>query len=141
VYGRLRPDVDARAHDLYRTQLSSHMEVMFLAEQRGIVAGILRCVDSASSPLLFPARYCYVSSVYVRPAHRRGGVLRALMAAAEAWCRERELGEMRLHNSIASSMAGPAWDALGFEVVEEMRRRPVDARHRLAARAMRAETR
>ena len=91
-------------------------------QERRIV-GILRCVDSPSSPLLLPERYCYVSSVYVVPSERRRGVLRALVAAAERWCDERGIDEMRLHNASSSHVAAAVWGALGFEVVEQVRRR------------------
>src|ERR1051325_10802437 len=83
MYGHLREDVDERAHELFAHQLVSPVEAMFLAERAGAVIGMLRSVDSASSPLLLPERYCYISSAYVRPAHRRTGVLRALFRAAE----------------------------------------------------------
>jgi ribosomal protein S18 acetylase RimI-like enzyme len=123
LYGRLRLDVEARATELYRAQLSSSSEVVFLAERHGRIVGMLRCVDSVSSPLLYPDRYCYVSSVYVRPAERRRGVLRALYDAAVAWCDEHGLDEMRLHNAASSAVASQTWAALGFEVVELVRRK------------------
>ena len=47
------------------------------------------------------------------------------MAAAERWCRERGLDEMRLHNVAGSEAAERAWDALGFEVVEQVRVRTI----------------
>jgi GNAT superfamily N-acetyltransferase len=124
-YARLRSDVDLRAHELYRTQLTSPYETIFLAHRAHRPVGVLRCVDTATSPVLLPERYCYVSSVYVVPDERRKGVLRALMHAAERWCDEREIGEMRLNNSAASAEARAIWDALGFQVVEETRRRDV----------------
>jgi GNAT superfamily N-acetyltransferase len=127
VYAGLREDAADRARLLFYTQLTSPYETMFLAERGGHVVGILRCVDTPASPLLLPDRYCYVSSVYVRPEERRSGVLRALLAAAERWCDERGLTEMRLHNSSTSATATRAWSALGFEVVEHVRRRVVDA--------------
>lgn len=123
LYGRLRHDIEARATELYRVQLSSPAEVVFLAEKHGRIVGLLRCADSVSSPLLYPDRYCYVSSVYVRPSERRRGVLRLLYDAAVAWCDERGLDEMRLHNAASSDTASQAWEALGFEVVELVRRR------------------
>ena len=73
----------ARARELFAAQLRSPTETIFLAERGGEVVGILRCVESMGSPLLEPARYAYVSSVYVRPEARRRGVLRALRGAAE----------------------------------------------------------
>jgi len=124
-YAHLRPDVRLRAYELYRTQLTSPYEIIFIAERARVVVGVLRCVETATSPVLLPERYCYVSSAYVAAGERKKGVLRALIGAAETWCGERGLGEMRLHNSSRSSEARAAWAALGFEVVEEVRRREV----------------
>ena len=136
IYGRLRADVTARARELFAAQLRSPSEVMFLAsfERAGVTAlagrptsvGILRCTESISSPLLEPARYAYVSSVYVHPDARRQGVLRALLRAADVWSRARGLEEMRLHNVADSASAGVAWAALGFQVVEHVRLRVID---------------
>jgi GNAT superfamily N-acetyltransferase len=130
-YARLRPDVRLRAYELYRSQISSPYEVIFIAVRSRQVVGVLRCVETATSPVLLPERYCYVSSVFVTRDERRKGVLHALMDAAERWCDERGLTEMRLHNSSTSREARATWTALGFEVVEEVRRREV---HRPAER-------
>ena len=127
IYGRLRTDISPRARELFGTQLRSNMESIFLAEHDKEIAGILRCVESIGSPLLEPARYAYVSSVYVRPESRRRGVLRAMLGAAERWARARGLDQMRLHNVAGSASAEPAWDALGFEVVEQVRVRNIPA--------------
>ena len=121
IYGRLRADVGDRARELFANQLRSTMESIFLAEAAGGVVGVLRCVESIGSPLLDPARYAYVSSVYVRPEARRRGVLRALLHAAERWARARGLDQMRLHNVAGSADAEGAWSALGFEIVEQVR--------------------
>src|SRR5918992_629253 len=78
IYGRLRPDAEQRARLVFGSQLEASNEVIFLAEEGRHTVGLLRCVESIASPLLVPDRYCYVSSVYVVPKHRRHGVLRAL---------------------------------------------------------------
>ena len=127
VYGRLRADVADRARELFASQLRSPNEVMFLAEHEGEAIGVLRCVESVGSPLMEPARYAYVSSVYVRPEARRRGVLRALLGAAERWARDRGLRQMRLHNVAGSANAEAAWSALGFGVVEQVRLRDLSA--------------
>ena len=62
------------------------------------------------------------------PKAREQGVLSALLAAADTWCRERGLDEMRLHNAADNPLANAAWDALGFEVVEHLRVRPLNRR-------------
>jgi ribosomal protein S18 acetylase RimI-like enzyme len=127
VYKRLRPDIEERARRLFAEQLGSANEISYLAERGRDPVGILRCVETIGSPLLFPARYAYISSVYVRPAERRGGVLRELLGAAERWCRDRGLGEMRLHNAADNETANAAWQALGFHTVEVLRIRTVSA--------------
>lgn len=121
VYGRLRADAERRARPIFEAQLEADNEVIFLAERAGEALGLLRCVETVASPLLTPERYCYVSSVFVRPAARRQGVMQALVARAREWCAERGLTEMRLHSVGTRASAAAAWDALGFEVVEQVR--------------------
>ncbi|MDB4915578.1 MAG: GCN5-related N-acetyltransferase [Gemmatimonadetes bacterium] len=128
IYGRLRPDVDKRARDLFVTQLRAMNETIYLALIGDDVAGILRCVESIGSLLLDPARYAYVSSAYVKPSFRRRGVLRALLLAVERWSRLRGLEQMRLHNVAGSMEAEGAWSALGFDVVEQVRVKNVTSR-------------
>ncbi|MES2178397.1 MAG: GNAT family N-acetyltransferase [Gemmatimonadota bacterium] len=125
IYGRLRADASTRARELFAAQIRAEHEAIFLAERAGSVVGIMRCVDSMGSPLLEPARYAYVSSVYVREEHRRCGVLRTLLRAAERWSRARGLDQMRLHNVAGSESAEGAWSALGFDVVEQVRVRRI----------------
>lgn len=124
IYGRLRADARDRAYEIFGAQLRSAHEVMFLADRGGEIVGILRCVDTPNSPLLHPARYCYVSSVYVRPEARRRGVMKALLRRAEEWCAEHGLDEMRLHN-VPGGSASAAWSGEGFAVIEEVRRKVV----------------
>jgi GNAT superfamily N-acetyltransferase len=122
LYGRLHPDIEARAPQLCERQLASARDAFFLAEAAGGPIGLLRCTESDASPLLLVERFAYVSSVYVRPPYRRRGVLRALLDRAETWCRERGITDIRLHN-VPGGDAAAAWAALGFGVVEEVRTR------------------
>lgn len=121
IYGRLKPDAERRAREVFGSQLGSLGETMFLAERDGRVIGILRCVESLASPLLDPARYAYISSVFVDPAERRTGVLRALLREAEQWCAERGLSDMRLHSVAGDPVSEGAWEHLGFTPVETVR--------------------
>lgn len=127
LYRELRPNASERAYELYRAQILSPYETIFVALRARAVIGLLRCVETVASPVLMPERYCYISSVYVVPEERKKGVLRALLAAAEQWCRDRDITEMRLNNSTTSPTARASWSALGFEVVEEVRRRELRA--------------
>ena len=128
IYGRLRPDAESRAAKLFAAQLQSPNEVIFLAEIGREPVGVLRCIHSAGSPLLDPPQYAYISSVYVVPRAREQGVLRRLLAAADDWCADRGLDEMRLHNAADNPLANAAWEALGFEVAEHLRVRSLKQR-------------
>jgi GNAT superfamily N-acetyltransferase len=121
IYGRMHPQAEDRARPLFLQQIQSPDQAIFLAARDGHVAGIARCVDSRGSPLLMPERYCYVTSVYVKPEDRRHGVLAELMWHVESWSIERGLTEMRLHNSTLAAATRAAWDRLGFVVNEEVR--------------------
>jgi ribosomal protein S18 acetylase RimI-like enzyme len=121
IYGRLREDAAERARPVFEQQLLQGDQAIFLAARAGRVVGVARCVDSKGSPLLMPDRYCYVTSVYVKPEDRRHGVLTALMACIEDWATRRGLTEMRLHNSSTNAATRAAWDQLGFEINEEVR--------------------
>lgn len=121
IYGRLREDAEQRARLVFGSQLDASNEVIFIAEESHQPMGLIRCVESMASPLLIPDRYCYVSSAYVIPQHRRHGVMKALLARAVEWCHERGLTEMRLHNVGTSRTSAATWDSLGFEVVEQVR--------------------
>lgn len=126
LHGRLRADAARVARQLYAEQLRARDEVIFLAERRGRPVGLLRCARSRGLPMLEPREFGYVSSAYVVPAARRRGTLRALLGAAERWCRRRGITELRLHSSAASAVANAAWDALGFTVTEFVRARRLD---------------
>ena len=108
--------------------MQSPNEVLFLADLNSETVGVLRCIQSSGSPLLDPAQYAYISSVYVVPRAREQGVLRALLSAADRWCADRGLDEMRLHNASDNPLANAAWEALGFEVVEHLRVRKLESR-------------
>ena len=123
IYSRVRHDAKERARKLYGSQLQSDRERVFLAERGDEIVGIIRCVESAGSPLLYPERYCYIGSAYVKPSMRRRGVLRRLLHEAERWCADRGLDEMRLHTVAESDVSNRTWAALGFGVAEHVRLR------------------
>lgn len=130
IYGRLRHDAERLARPVFASQLASGNEVMFLAEHGADAIGIVRAVEAAAAPFLVPDRYCYVSSAFVAPEHRRQGVLRRLLDRAVEWCAERGLSEIRLHSVGTSESASAAWGALGFDVVEQVRVRKLEASNR-----------
>jgi aminoglycoside 6'-N-acetyltransferase I len=60
----------------------------------------------------------FVEGWYVEPAHRGGGVGRALMQAAENWARSQGCLELASDTWIDHESSQRAHEALGFEVVD-----------------------
>lgn len=123
LFANPRRDAEEQARSITRTQLSSRTDVIFLAEHEGTAVGLLRCAISNAARLVRPSRYGFVTSVFVVPAFRRHGVLRALVREAETWCRQRGLNELRLHCTVENSDGNAAWESLGYEAAEIVRRR------------------
>jgi ribosomal protein S18 acetylase RimI-like enzyme len=121
AYGPLRRNALERMRDLTERQFRSPRQVVFLATRGRRIVGMLRCVDAPGHRLFLPPRHGYVTMVFVEPEARRHGVLRALLDRAIAWCHERGLDQMRLHNAADNPLAAAAWESLGFRVVEHAR--------------------
>jgi GNAT superfamily N-acetyltransferase len=117
------PDAAARALQITASQLLDEDQVFFLAISEEEPVGALRCTITAASAMSRDAARGFLSAAWVHPRFRRRGVLRKLVDAAEAWCRERGAFDLRLHCTRENLEGNAAWEALGFEVVEVVRRR------------------
>ncbi|MEW5915496.1 MAG: GNAT family N-acetyltransferase [Gemmatimonadota bacterium] len=127
AYRRLRGDYEATGRQLFEAQLTDARGLTLIAESDGKPVGLLRCTISGANPLYEPARHAYVVSVYVLPSHRRRGVLKQLLGAADRWCVEQGIQEMRLHVGFDNEAGNAAWQALGFEPAEMLRVRSIPA--------------
>jgi GNAT superfamily N-acetyltransferase len=125
LHRHAHPDAARRARRLTERQLAGAREVVFVAEIGGAPVGMLRCAMVRASPMVRPSRYALLTTAYVRPAHRRRGVLRVLVRAALRWCRAAGLAEMRLHCALTNHGGASAWRALGFEPAEVLHRRVI----------------
>lgn len=92
-----------------RRDLADPAGVFLVAPRARGLRGMLRCQAIGHEVVV-----AIVSAVYVEPSSRRAGVLRALLAAADAWCRERGLGDMRLRCATHNAGGQAAWTSLGF---------------------------
>ena len=94
--------------------------VVFVAETQGALAGFIeigmRSVAEGCSTSPVP----YVEGWYVHADARRRGIGRALMAAVEAWCRERDYHELGSDALADNRLSRDAHAALGFEEVETL---------------------
>jgi aminoglycoside 6'-N-acetyltransferase I len=62
----------------------------------------------------------YLEGIFVVESHRKRGVGRALLDAAEEWARQRGCTEMASDREIRNEMSGLFHTALGFEEVERI---------------------
>lgn len=125
IYGRLRDDAETRARRSTPLHLASGREITYLALEGKNAVGMLRCMEARGSALLLPARYGYITSVYVVRTHRRRGILKKLVDAAVTWARARGLSEVRLHSTPDNTTASAVWEKMGFPSVETLRRREI----------------
>ncbi|MGQ0640402.1 MAG: GNAT family N-acetyltransferase [Gemmatimonadaceae bacterium] len=145
AYRRLRRDYATAARPMFAAQLADARCLTLLAVSDDQAIGLLRCSISAANALHMPPRHAYVVSVYVVPKQRRKGVLTALLRAADTWCREHDVDEMRLHVGVQNRAGNAAWEALGFEPAEILRVRRIprlrvqSATSKASARTTRAD--
>lgn len=93
-------------------------ETALIAEVNGEAAGfaclrVLRCVCYAEP-------YAEVTEMYVRPAHRREGVGRALMLFAEQLAREAGAHQVKVLTGADNAEGQGLYRALGYEVEDEL---------------------
>jgi aminoglycoside 6'-N-acetyltransferase I len=94
--------------------------VVFVAEASdqslvGFIEVGLRSHADACNPA-FPVGY--VEGWYVAEPHRRSGIGKQLMAAAEGWARSQGCAEMASDAHIDNKLSERAHESLGFQVVE-----------------------
>jgi aminoglycoside 6'-N-acetyltransferase I len=92
--------------------------VTLVAEADGGLVGFAEVAVRSIAEGCPPGPAAYLEGIWVEPAHRRRGVARALLAAAETWARERGLAHLG-SDALLGNEASHSWHrAAGFgEVV------------------------
>jgi GNAT superfamily N-acetyltransferase len=118
--GLVPDDAGGALQDQTRRQLADESQCWLLATTPGATCGLLRCAIRTHEGV--PA-HAVLTTAYVEPAHRRRGVLHALVAAASAWADGRGVRDLRVRTNSANALANAAWEALGFVPAQVVRRR------------------
>jgi GNAT superfamily N-acetyltransferase len=127
LFAHPHPDATRRALRLTRSQLATPGQVLLVATRGDAIIGVLRCRAVRRTPLVTGSRQAVVTTAYVVPSERRTGVLRALLDAADRWCRQRRLSGMRLHCALGNDVGRKTWESLGFQPAELLYLRRVPA--------------
>jgi GNAT superfamily N-acetyltransferase len=107
---QLLPDWQARLAQ----RLQLHYDRLILLARAdgdavGCLVGVIRRDDGLAADT-----YGYLTYAFVQESHRRGGVGRALLAEAEAWCRQRGATRVELDVFDENELAVGFWSASGF---------------------------
>lgn len=93
--------------------------VIFVAESDGRIVGVVEVGLRSHADGCDPSQPVgYVEGWYVEPEHRRHGVGRALIRAAEEWARSKGCHELASDTWLDAEASQKAHEALGFEVVD-----------------------
>jgi GNAT superfamily N-acetyltransferase len=100
---------------MQREQIAGRPEgLVLLAYEDGAAVGFANGWVSRN-PSIFEEEYARLDGMYVAPDARSRGIGRALLAAFEAWARERGVNEVRLGVVASNHLGRRFWDAAGFE--------------------------
>ena len=102
----------------YAELLCDPNAVIFIAEDGGEAAGYLICktVTKRDSPILKDIRTLYLDDLCVDPSHRKRGLGRALMTAAEEYARAAGFHNITLNVWEFNESARSFYESLGYGV-------------------------
>ena len=90
---------------------------LWLAEREGQVVGVVHVSirESGDIPILVPRRYAVIENLAVATGHRRRGIGRALMLAAEHWALGKGIAQVELHVYEFNQGARAFYEVLGYQ--------------------------
>ena len=97
-------------------KIDKNREAVFVAEIEGEIVGALH-IEKYST--LYYKNITNILSLAVNGKHRRGGVGKALIRAAENWAKSKNLPEIRLESSMHRKPAHEFYRAMGFDSEKE----------------------
>ena len=102
---------------------------LFVAEIDAQVVGLAHTIlkDAPTFSILVPRQYAVVDNLCVLPAHRRRGVGRALLRAAEGWARSRGATSIELTVYAFNQAARDFYLDLGFRILSHRLTKPLAA--------------
>jgi len=93
---------------------SDHI-LLVVAELDGVLIGCgYARIEPADRHYLIHAQHAYLGFMYTRPEYRGRGVNRMIIAALEAWAKERDMTEMVLEVYYDNNSAIRAYEQAGF---------------------------
>jgi len=120
----LRAGAGQAVHRLLAAQLRDANAALFVHDCGGGLDGFCSVRIDRAPPIHEEVVRAEITDVSVRPASRRRGIGRALVAAALAWVRERGVARVEVRVVAGNAEGQHFWRALGFDAfVDVLQRR------------------
>jgi ribosomal protein S18 acetylase RimI-like enzyme len=121
------PGGAARSRDYIASIIEDAESTLWVAERARQLVGVLHTSirEARDIPILVPRRYAVVTDIVVLQPHRRSGVGRALMKAAQNWAILQGADEIQLHVWEFNQGARHFYEELGFHTARRMMSKPV----------------
>jgi diamine N-acetyltransferase len=112
-------DGPARSQEWFAQIGASEDASMFVAEQQGILIGMVLCDvrSSPAFPLFVPRRYVHISELVVHESFQRQGIGRFLMQRVHQWAQEQGMTDVELDVYEFNTPARTLYEHLGYETM------------------------
>lgn len=129
LYGSPIPVRDAAGFE--KEMAEPHVGVLVAQTASGDVVGFAQLFElqTPEGRPLRPRRYCLMDALGVAAAHRRQGVGKALMQAAEEWAKARGLESIEVTVWAFNDSARRAYEQQGFTTLRQYLRKPLVSPH------------
>jgi ribosomal protein S18 acetylase RimI-like enzyme len=106
----------ARSRAYIASVLDDENAGLWIAEHEQEIVGVIHVSirETRDIPILVPRRYAVIENLAVSAAHRRHGIGRVLMQAAERWALERGIEQVELHVYEFNEGARAFYERLGY---------------------------
>jgi ribosomal protein S18 acetylase RimI-like enzyme len=122
----------ARSRDYLASIIDDKDSTLWVAERARQLVGVLLVSigEARDLPILVPRRFAVVSDIAVLQAHRRSGIGRALMQAAQEWAILQGADAIQLHVWEFNQGARRFYEELGFYTASRTMSKPLrDTEH------------
>ncbi len=116
----LWPDSEADFELEVSKILNNHRLASFVAEQNGQLVGFVEVSLRDYAEGCDSSPVGYLEGWYVAPKHRKTGIGRRLVQAAEDWARARGCSEMASDSELSNTPSHQAHARLGYQEVERI---------------------